>query len=79
MISSTDPGLPPNQPGTYRVKFEFDRYMNAHPGIGVTYEYNGVRHALAPGQAYDAPRSPVLERLLLFKEVDFRRPKVCTH
>jgi hypothetical protein len=47
----------------------------------VTFELNGVRHERATAASIGAQsHANVLERkLLIFKPVDYSRPKVCTH
>ncbi len=51
------------------------------PSQWVTYELNGVRYEKATAQSLGAfTHASFWERkLLIFKHVDFARPKVCTH
>jgi hypothetical protein len=56
-------------------------YRRKRPGEGVTYRRGDVVHERVTGEALAAePRPGLLERkFLIFKPVDYSRPKVCTH
>jgi hypothetical protein len=51
------------------------------PNHWVTFELNGVRHERVTAASIGAHgHASALERkLLIFKPVDYSRPKVCTH
>ena len=55
-------------------------WLENHPGSWVTYELDGKIHERVTAENWGGPDLSLLERkLLAFKPVDFRRPKVCTH
>lgn len=63
------------------VMFTLKERLRKKPDQWVTYELNGVRYEKATAQSLSAfTHASFLERkLLIFKPVDFARPKVCTH
>lgn len=63
------------------VMFTLKERLRNKPQAWVTYELNGVRYERATAQSIGAfMHANVWERkLLIFKPVDFARPKVCTH
>jgi hypothetical protein len=63
------------------VMFSLKERLRQKPHHWVTYELNGVRYEKATAQSLGAfTHASLLERkLLIFKHVDFARPKVCTH
>lgn len=63
------------------VMFSLKERLRKKPGHWVTYELNGVRHEKATAQSLGVfTHASFWERkLLIFKHVDFARPKVCTH
>lgn len=63
------------------VMFALKERLRKKPEAWVTYELNGVRHEAATAQSLGAfTHASFWERkLLIFKHVDFNRPKVCTH
>lgn len=63
------------------VMFSLKERLRNKPEHWVTYELNGVRHEQATAESLGAlTHASLLERkLLIFKHVDFARPKVCTH
>lgn len=63
------------------VLFSLKERMRNKPDAWVTYELNGVRHERATAQSLGSSThaSPWERKLLIFKHVDFARPKVCTH
>jgi hypothetical protein len=67
--------------GEHMVMFELRAYLRKRPGEWVTYRRGDVVHERVTGEALAAePRPGLLERkFLIFKPVDYSRPKVCTH
>jgi hypothetical protein len=63
------------------VMFTLNEKLLKKPGHWVTFELNGVRHERATAASLGAhTHANALERkLLIFKPVDYSRPKVCTH
>lgn len=63
------------------VMFDLKERLRNKPGHWVTYELNGVRYEKATAASSGAfNHASFWERkLLIFKHVDFARPKVCTH
>jgi hypothetical protein len=63
------------------VMFSLKEWLRKKPEQWVTYELNGVRYEKATAQSLGAfTHASLLERkVLIFKPVDFARPKVCTH
>ena len=63
------------------VMFSLKERLRKKPEHWVTYELNGVRYEKATAQSLGAfTHASFWERkLLIFKPVDFARPKVCTH
>lgn len=63
------------------VMFSLKERLRDRPDAWVTYELDGVRHERATAQSLGAStHANAWERkLLIFKHVDFARPKVCTH
>lgn len=63
------------------VMFSLKERLRKKPDHWVTYELNGVRHEMATAASLAAAtHANAWERkLLIFKHVDFARPKVCTH
>jgi hypothetical protein len=63
------------------VMFSLKERLRKKPEHWVTYELNGVRYEKATAQSLGAftHASPLERKLLIFKHVDFARPKVCTH
>lgn len=79
LISSSDARLQRYaDEGFQFVAFEFWRYVARRPDIEVTFDRGNGPESLAAGE-----RPPYaggfLDRFVMFKPVDFRRPKVCTH
>ena len=58
------------------VYFELQRFVTEHPDVPVVYEVDGVRYE---DTSQVEPVSLLMRKLLLFKPVDFKWPKVCTH
>ncbi len=63
------------------VEFTFWDYLHKHPETVVTYEDDSGIHELNPAAnaLKDHPLPWLLRKLLVFKSVDFQRPKICTH
>jgi hypothetical protein len=63
------------------VLFTLKEKLRKKPEHWVTYELNGVRYEKATAASLGAfTHASLWERkLLIFKHVDFARPKVCTH
>ena len=62
------------------VWFDLQQHLRWNPDFWVTYKRNGQIYEKVTAATLDAPPPNLLERkLLLFKTVDFDRPKVCTH
>lgn len=63
------------------VMFSLMERLRKKPEHWVTYELNGVQHEKATAASLGAAtHASLLERkLLIFKPVNFARPKVCTH
>ncbi|MET0532834.1 MAG: thiol-disulfide oxidoreductase [Steroidobacter sp.] len=63
------------------VMFTLNEKLLKRPNDWVTYELNGVRHERATAASIGAAtHANALERkFLIFKYVDYARPKVCTH
>ena len=55
-------------------------WLKDNPGDWITFDYRGRRYEQVRAHSYPFPQPTFLERkLLIFKPVDFDRPKVCTH
>jgi hypothetical protein len=79
LVDSSDPVLK-ERIGQHLVMFEIGRRLNANPEAWVTYELNGRLYRQVGLKNFPGPIGTPLEyRFLLFKTVDFERPKVCTH
>jgi len=62
------------------VLFSLKEYLRQNPQHWVTYTLNGQTIRKATAADFIHQRAGMLERnLLLFKPVDFKRPKICTH
>lgn len=62
------------------VLFALKEYLRQNPQHWVSYTLNGETIRRATSADFVHERAGMLERnLLLFKPVDFQRPKVCTH
>lgn len=60
--------------------FTVKEHLRQHPQHWATYRLNGAVHERMTAASFPHARAGTIERnLLLFKPVDFRRPKVCTH
>lgn len=62
------------------VQLELVRWLEKNPRHWVSYELEGRRFERVTQENYAGWRpNPVEQALLIFKPVDFARPKVCTH
>jgi hypothetical protein len=62
------------------VRYEFDRTLALKPNLRVTFLHNGVEKTNDATWVNTFLNSSWLERrFLLFRPVDFERPKICTH
>lgn len=81
IVDSSEPHLVRQaQAGKYHVLHEIKKQLRWNPEAWVTYVKDGetVSRATAATLAHEMPN--ILERkLLIFKLVDFSRPKVCSH
>ncbi len=80
--ASSDPGLQHFADRSLGlVMFSLQERLRKKPQHWVTYELNGVRHERATAGSLGAfTHANAWERkLLIFKHVDFARPKVCSH
>lgn len=60
--------------------FTVKEHLRQHPQHWATYRLNGALHPRMTAASFPHDRAGTIERnLLLFKPVDYRRPKVCTH
>ena len=64
----------------YMVMLSLKEYLRKRPNVWVTYESNGQLHSRVRSADFQGRDANLIERnLLVFKLVDFKRPKVCTH
>lgn len=64
----------------HMVMFELKEFLRKRPDAWISYERNGKVFNQARGVDFAGQHANIVERnLLLFKAVDFNRPKVCTH
>lgn len=62
------------------VRYQLEKWMRAHPGDWATFTIDGQRYEHATAQTFPMHDYNLLERrLLIFKPVDYARPKQCTH
>lgn len=81
-ISSNSPAFDSAYVGEGKalVRYEFDRLLAQSPALKVTFEHDGaVQTNDATWRNSYAAASLLEKKFLLFKPVDFNRPKVCTH
>jgi hypothetical protein len=79
---SSDPALQrlADRGGQGLVMPSLAQYLRKNPDQWVTYDLNNVRHEKVTASSADLPQLGWFERtFLIFKPVDFNRPKVCTH
>ncbi|MEM6634442.1 MAG: hypothetical protein AAF667_01000 [Pseudomonadota bacterium] len=66
--------------GSALVRYEFDRILAQTPGLKVQAIVNGQHVVTGPDwENHYLSAGPLARAFLLFKPVDFNRPKVCTH
>ena len=61
------------------VLFSLQEYLRRHPSEWVTYDLHGVRHEQVTAADVREPAAWWERSFLIFKPVNFARPKVCTH
>lgn len=81
VVDSSSPSLRKTaEQGRYNVLFSIEEYMRRHPDQWVSYMRNGQLVERATAADLPANSATWLERkLLIFKQVDPARPKICTH
>ncbi|WP_404477811.1 thiol-disulfide oxidoreductase [Novosphingobium sp. BL-52-GroH] len=80
VVASSSPSLTKTaEAGRLNVLFSIEEFLRRHPDQWVSYVHKG--RLVERATAADAPAAhPFWERkFLIFKQVDHRRPKVCTH
>ena len=80
IVGSSEPALMrQSAAGNSHVLFSIRDHLRRNPDAWVSYERNGRLYERVTSASF--PRQPgLIERnLLIFKPVDFRTPKVCTH
>lgn len=67
--------------GLWNVKFSIDEYLRRNPQAWVSYQRaDGTVARMVDARSLEtAPASWLERKLLVFKQVDLARPKVCTH
>lgn len=62
------------------VRFELERRMRYHPDDWYSFTMNGRRYDRVTAATFPMEKPSLVERrLLIFKPVDYARPKTCTH
>jgi hypothetical protein len=62
------------------VRYQFDALIARRPGLEVAIAHNGVTTNTAEGWTNTFTAAPKwLRKYLVFKPIDYERPKVCTH
>ncbi|PKA43804.1 thiol-disulfide oxidoreductase [Rhizobium sullae] len=81
VVDSSEPRwVQQSQAGNYHILHDLKRQLRWNPQAWVTYVKDGVTVTRATAATLAEEMPNILERkLLLFKLVDFSRPKVCTH
>lgn len=81
VVDSSSPSLRKTaEAGRYNVMFSIEEYMRRHPDQWVSYVRNGQLVERATAADLPANSASWMERkFLIFKQVDYSRPKVCTH
>ncbi|QFI69327.1 HTTM domain-containing protein [Sinorhizobium alkalisoli] len=78
--SSRELWIRQSQAGYYHILHDLKLWLRWKPDAWVTYERDGVTVTRATAASLADEMPNLLERkLLIFKLVDFSRPKVCTH
>lgn len=66
--------------GRHNVRFAVEEFLRRHPDQWVTFEAGGKVYPRVTAASLTSPAPSFVERkLLIFKQVDMNRPKVCTH
>jgi hypothetical protein len=69
-----------SQEGKHHILFELKKRLRWNPNSWFTYVRDGQTVSRATAATFGADMPNLLERkILIFKPVDFNRPKVCTH
>jgi hypothetical protein len=81
VVDASDPQwVQQSQSGNYHILHDLKRQLRWNPEAWVTYVKDGVTVTQATAASLTDEMPNLLERkLLIFKLVDFSRPKVCTH
>jgi hypothetical protein len=81
LTGSSDPAMQERaRRGLGMVRYDLERWMRRNPGEWVSFSMNGHSFERASAASFPIENYNLLERkLLVFKPVDFARPKVCTH
>jgi hypothetical protein len=81
IVDSSDPQLlRQSQAGNHHILLQLKKYLRWNPEAWVTYVKDGETVTRATAATFSDDMPNLLERkLLIFKLVDFSRPKVCTH
>lgn len=81
VIDSSEPRwVQQSQAGQFHILHDLKRQLGWNPEAWVTYVKDGVTVTRATAASLAEEMPNLLERkLLIFKPVDFTRPKVCTH
>jgi hypothetical protein len=81
-ISSNSPAFDAAHVGQGKamVRYEFDRVLAQTPGLLVRFEHDGITRTNDASWRNSYSNANAFERkFLMFKPVDFNRPKRCTH
>jgi hypothetical protein len=81
LTGSSNPGMQDRaRLGLGMVRYDLERWMRKHPDEWVSFAMNGQNFERANAATFPIQDYNLVERkLLVFKPVDFARPKVCTH
>jgi hypothetical protein len=81
VVASSSPSLTRTaKEGRMNVLFSIEEFLRRHPDQWVTYIHDGQLIEQATAASLTLESATWLERkLLIFKQVDPNRPKVCTH
>ncbi|MDK1387889.1 thiol-disulfide oxidoreductase [Sinorhizobium sp. 8-89] len=81
VVDASDPHwVRQSQAGNFHILHDLKRQLRWNPQAWVTYVQEGATVTRATAASLAAEMPNILERkLLIFKLVDFSRPKVCTH
>lgn len=80
VVDSSSPTLRGwGEKGLWNVKYSIDEHVRRHPGEWVKYEDRSGKIATVDVSTAGAEAGFLAQKLLIFKPVDFRQPKVCSH